>query len=118
MTDDAKSNSSAVDRVMEPLREAGEALKQARQRASEHNETISLRLIDFAERNMADTLEALRAAARAKDVGEVLNIQGNFLREQLTRGVDQFREIAEMVSTAGRETAKPITDRATGAKKG
>src|SRR3712207_5286787 len=105
MADETKTkpDAGAVDRVMEPIREAGEALRQARQRASEHNETISLRLIDFAERNMTDTLEALRAAARAKDLGEVLNIQGNFLREQLTRSVDQFREIAEMMSAAGRD---------------
>ena len=94
---DANNERSFVDQVMQPMKQAGEALKEARERATEQNEKVSVRLIDFAQSNMNDTLEALRAAAQAKDVSEALAVQSKFLSQQMTRSMDQFRELTELL---------------------
>jgi hypothetical protein len=95
--DAREAGENVLDMMMQPMKQASAALKEAKERATEQNEAISVRLIDFAESNLTDTLEALRAAARAKDVTEVLTIQGEFLRNQMSRSLDQFREMTELV---------------------
>ena len=106
-----QAGDNVLDRVMEPLKQASEALKDIRQRAGEHNQEVNLRLLEFAERNMTETLEALRAAARAKDLTEVLTIQGNFLRDQMTRSADQVREFTELMNKVGREALERVGER-------
>lgn len=105
MSDDQPGSSaqanSVVDQMMQPMKQVTEALNRAREQAKEHNEAVSGRLIDYAQSNLNDTLEALRAAASAKDVTEVLTIQGNFLRDQMTRSMEQFRELGELFKSKG-----------------
>ena len=95
--DARKPAENVMDMMMQPMKQASAALQEARERATEQNEAISVRLIDFAESNLTDSLEALRAAARAKDVTELFTIQGEFLRNQMSRSLDQFREMTELV---------------------
>jgi hypothetical protein len=92
---------SVLDQMMQPMKQVSEALNLAKERAKEQNEAVGGRLIDYAQSNLNDTLEALRAAAAAKDVQEVLTIQGKFLRDQMTRSMEQFRELGELIKPKG-----------------
>ena len=91
-------NEQVVDSAEQSMKQASNAFKEATQRAAHYNEAVTVRLIDFAESNLADACEALRSAARARDIGELMSINANFLRHQISRSLDQFRELAELVS--------------------
>ena len=46
-------------------------------------------------------------AAQARDVTDVLRIQGNYLRRQGERSMEQAREIGEMILRFGRDAVTP-----------
>ncbi len=68
---------------------------------------VSMRLIDQAEATARDTFAALRAAAQAQDLSEVMRIQGDFLREQTNRSLQHAREMGELILQYGRNAVTP-----------
>jgi hypothetical protein len=50
----------------------------------------------------------MRAAASAKDLSEVMKIQGDFLRDQGSRSMSQAREIGELIMQFGRDAVAPL----------
>ena len=81
----------------------------AAQDAMEQGNAVRLRLIDQAEATTRDTFAALRAAAQAKDVGEVMKIQSDYLRAQTERNMQNAREMGELILRFGREATAPFT---------
>jgi len=104
------ARSAFQDHVMEPARRAGDAIRQSGQRAAENGATVGAKLIDQAEANAQEAFAAMRAAAQAKDLAEVMKIQGEFLRQQGTRSMSQAREIGELIMRFGREAVAPSQD--------
>ncbi|MFC3711711.1 phasin family protein [Sphingoaurantiacus capsulatus] len=98
---------SFADRVAGPLKNAGEAIKNAGAKAAENSQAINLKAIDQAEQNAREAFNALRAAAGAKSLSEVMEVQANYIREQSSRGVEQVREIGEMIARFGRDAVSP-----------
>jgi hypothetical protein len=98
---------SFADRVTGPLKNAGEAIKNAGAKAAENSQTINLKVIDQAEANAREAFNALRAAAGAKSLSEVMAVQANYIREQSSRGLEQVREIGELIAKFGREAVSP-----------
>lgn len=92
-----------TDRMREGMARAGEAMRQGGQKIAENNAQIGLKMIDQAETNAHQAFEAMRRAAQAKDLSEVMRIQGDYLREQGTRSVTQAREIGELIMQFGRD---------------
>lgn len=91
------------DKVVEPAQRAGEALKAGGQKIAENNSQIGVKMIDQAEQNTREAFAAMREAAAAKDLSEVMRIQGDYLREQSTRSMAQAREIGELIMQFGRD---------------
>ncbi|MGL1793243.1 phasin family protein, partial [Vibrio parahaemolyticus] len=58
---------------------------------------------DHAEANTREAFAAMRAATQAKDLTEVMKIQGDFLREQGARSMTQAREIGDLIVQLGRD---------------
>ncbi|RDE05456.1 phasin family protein [Sphingomonas aracearum] len=83
----------------------------AAEQAMERGNAVSMRLLDQAEVTARETFAALRAAARAKDVTEVMKIQSDFLREQSTRNMQHAREMSELILQYGRDAVTPFTGR-------
>lgn len=100
-------NDSFSDRMTGQLKSAGEAMKNAGAKAAENSQAINLKVLDQAEQNAREAFAAMRAAAGAKSLQEVMEIQGNFIREQSSRGMDQVREIGELIARFGREAVVP-----------
>ena len=103
-----KARDAFQDHVMEPAKRAGEALKESGQRVAEGGSAIGAKLIDQAESNTHQAFAAMRAAANAKDLSEVMKIQGDYLREQGQRSMVQAREVGELIMQFGRDAVAPL----------
>ena len=96
------------ERIVDPAKKAGEAMRQSGAKIAEGGSTVSMRLIDQAEQNAREAFAALRAAAGAKDLSEVMKVQGDYLREQGSRSMSQAKEIGELIVKIGQESVAPL----------
>jgi len=103
-----QARTSFSDHVMDPARRAGEAMRASGQKVADGSATIGLKIIEQAEQNSRQAFDAMREAARAKDLGDVLRIQGDYLREQGQRSMNQAREMGELIMQFGREAVSPL----------
>ena len=112
MTDDRstadKVKDTIADKVIDPMKRAGEAMKASGEKVAEGSSAVGLKVIDQAEQNAREAFAAMRAAAAAKDIGEVMKIQGDYLREQGSRSMAQAREIGELIMQFGRDSTAPF----------
>lgn len=109
-----KARDAFSDHVAEPAMRAGEALKASGQKIAENGSAIGTKLIDQAEANAREAFQAMRAAASAKDVADVMRIQGDYLREQGQRSMAQAREVGELIMQFGRDAVGTLRGAATG----
>ncbi|TVV74056.1 phasin family protein [Sphingomonas solaris] len=98
---------SATDRITEPLKAAGEALRGVGTKAAENSSAISLTVLDHAEQNSRQAFAALRAAAGATSAAELMKVQGDYVREQSNRSVEQARQIGDLITRFGRAMMTP-----------
>ncbi|WP_326525707.1 phasin family protein [Sphingomonas sp.] len=103
-----KVKDTISDKVIDPMKRAGEAMKASGEKMAEGGSAVGLKVIDQAEANAREAFAALRAAAGAKDLSEVMKIQGDYLREQGSRSMAQAREIGELIMQVGRDSAAPF----------
>ncbi len=96
------------EKVAEPAKRAGEAMKQSGEKIAEGGATIGKTMIDQAEQNAREAFTAMREAAGAKDLAQVMKIQGDYLREQSQRSMTQAREIGEMIMRFGKDAVAPL----------
>ena len=99
----AQAQQTFHERVVEPAQRAGEAMRHGGQKIAENNQQIGGQMIDQAEANASEAFNAMRKAAQAKDLSDVMRIQGEFLREQSQRSMQQAREIGELIVQFGRD---------------
>lgn len=97
-----------AEHVINPARRASEAMRASGQKAADGSATIGLKIIEQAERNSHQAFEAMREAAKARDLSDVMRIQGEYLREQGQRSMDQAREIGELIMQFGRDAVSPL----------
>ncbi|MCT8001717.1 phasin family protein [Sphingomonas sanguinis] len=92
-----------AERFTDSLKGAGEAMKASGQKMAEGGSVVTLKMLDQAETNAREAFSAMRAAASAKDLSDVMRIQTDFLREQGNRSMSQAREIGELIVQFGRD---------------
>ena len=107
-----KARAGFSEHVVEPAKRAGEAMKESGKKVAEGGSTISAKLIDQAEQNAKEAFAAMRAAAKADNISEVMRVQGDYLREQGQRSMAQAREISELIMQFGREAIDPLRETA------
>jgi hypothetical protein len=103
-----KARDALGERVIDPAKRAGEAMRVSSKKLAEGNAEIGLKMLDQAEQNVQQAFAAMRAAAKAKDLSEVMKIQAEFLREQSERSMEQAKEIGELIAHVGREAVTPL----------
>lgn len=106
-TDKVKDTIS--ERIVEPAKKAGEAMRESGTKMAEGSATVGMKMIDQAEENTRSAFAAMRAAAKAKDLTEVMRVQGDYLREQGGRSMAQAREIGELIAQFGKEVIAPLS---------
>lgn len=98
-----KAAGAFSERVVEPARRAGEAMREGGQKIADTNQAIGVKMIDQAEQNTQQAFAAMRKAAAATDLSSVMQIQGEYLREQGSRSMSQAREIGDLIVRFGRD---------------
>lgn len=96
------------EHIVDPAKKAGERLKETGQTLAEGGSTIGLKMIEQAEANTREAFAAMRAAAQAKDLTEVMRVQGDYMREQGNRSLAQAREIGDLIMSFGRSAVAPL----------
>lgn len=107
----AQSTQAAAGEFGDRMRDAGDTLKQSTEKMAETGTALGMKMLDQAESNAREAFAAMRAAAQAKDVSEVVKIQGDYLREQSSRAMTQAREIAELITGFGRDAIGQMSRR-------
>lgn len=97
-----------TEKVVDPARRAGEAMKETGGKIAEGGATIGKTMIDQAEQNAREAFAAMREAASASDLTQVMKIQGDYLREQSQRSMSQAREIGELIMKFGKDAVAPL----------
>ncbi len=103
-----KARDAFSEKVVDPARRAGEAMKESGGKIAEGGATIGKAMIDQAEQNAREAFAAMRDAASAKDLSQVMKIQGDYLREQSQRSMSQAREIGELIMKFGKDAVAPL----------
>jgi phasin family protein len=90
-----------------PGAKASEAWTESGRKAVQGGSAVGVKLIDQAEQNASEAFAAMRKAAGAKDMAEVMKIQAEFLQEQSNRAMAQAREISDLIVQFGKDAASP-----------
>ncbi len=107
-TDAAKQSGEAMSDTM---RSAADRMQATGSAMAESSSQLGTKMLDQAEANTQEAFKAMRAAAQANDVSEVMRIQAEYLREQGSRSVAQAREIGELIASFGRNAIGSMTKR-------
>lgn len=111
-TDQAKETAQATSEAMtDSMRSAAERMQSAGSAMADSSSQLGTRMLDQAEANTQEAFKAMRAAAQANDITEVMRIQAEYLREQGSRSVTQAREIGELIASFGRNAIGTMTKR-------
>ncbi|MEP7211331.1 MAG: phasin family protein, partial [Alphaproteobacteria bacterium] len=86
-----------IEEIIDPVKKAGEAMRASGAKLAKGGSDVGMKMIEQAEANAREAFTAMRAAAAAKDLSEVMKIQGEFLREQGSRSMANAREIGELI---------------------
>ena len=104
MSDDRANAGGFQDHV----KGAGETMRASGQKMADNSSSLGVAMIDQAQANAQEAFTAMRAAAQAKDLSDVMRIQGDYLREQSQRSINQAREIGELILKFGRDAVAPM----------
>jgi len=109
MADESTNTANnAAGAAFDGAQRAGEAMRASGQKIADHSSSLGVAMIDQAQANAEQAFAAMRAAAQAKDLGDVIRIQGDYLREQSQRSMNQAREIGELIMKFGRDAVAPM----------
>lgn len=97
------------EKIVDPAKKAGEAIKSSGTAMAEGGATVGMKMLDQAEENTRQAFAAMRAAAQAKDLTEVMKVQGDYLREQGSRSMGQAREIGDLIVQFGKDVVAPLS---------
>ena len=117
MADKKSEAKGAAHEMTERMKAAGEKMRASGERIAERGSELGMKLLDQAEHNTREAFNAMRAAAKSRDLSEVMHVQGEYLREQGARSMAQAREVAEMIANFGREAIGRMTGGDEGKKK-
>ncbi|MEG3165342.1 phasin family protein [Sphingomonas sp. PB2P19] len=105
----AKAREAFSERIADPAARAAEAMKASGEQVAKGGSAIGITMIEQAEKNAREAFAAMRAAAEAKDLSDVLKIQGDYLRQQGERSMAQARQISELIMQFGKDAVAPLT---------
>jgi hypothetical protein len=102
MADDAAQGTGSVNDASERMRAAGNVV-------TEQGSQLGMKILSQAETNTQEAFRAMRAAAGAGDLNDVMRIQADYLREQGARSMTQAREVADLIAEFGRNALGQMT---------
>lgn len=101
----------AGERIAEGLQSAGANLRGAASDAAQNAAKINVAVIDQVEANSRAAFAAMRAAASAGSVSDIVKVQRDYVKDQGERSVAQAREIGDLIAQFGRNAVQQVTGR-------
>ncbi len=107
---DAKKSkpAEAAGEDTSPMKKAGKAIRDGAEKIVANTSAINSKVIDQAETNAKEAFAAMRAAASAKSVNDIVKIQAKFVKEQGERSMTHVREVGEIIAQFGRDAVGQI----------
>lgn len=90
-------------RATETMKATGEQLRAAGGKAAETTQALNVKILDQAETNVREAFAALRAAAGASTMADVMKAQGDYVRDQSSRSMAHAKEIGDLIAQFGRD---------------
>jgi phasin len=97
----------AFDGFITAAQQAVTAFEGHAETARKGARTVAEKAMSFAEQNIAKSFELAQQLVQAKDVQEVLKLQGDFIRSQIQVLSEQARELGESAGQAAKDAAQP-----------
>lgn len=111
MHEAAATTGDTAHQATDQMREAAERMQAAGGAMADSGSQLGMKMLDQAETNTLEAFRAMRAAAQASDLSEVMRIQSNYMRDQGSRSVAQVREIGDLIAEFGRTAMGQMTGR-------
>jgi phasin len=103
----------AYERAKETLDAGLEAVERSYDAAGQAANALNRKIIDIAQRNVNSGFDLARSLASAKNLAEMVELQGAFWRKQLETLMSQAEEVRELSVNASADVAEPIKRHAT-----
>jgi phasin len=103
----------AYERAKATLDAGLEAAERSYDAAGQAAAALNRKIIDIAQRNVNSGFDLAKSLANAKNLAEVLELQGAYWRKQLQALISQAEEVRELSVNASSNVAEPIKRHAT-----
>ena len=103
----------AYERAKSTLDANLHAIERSYDAAGQAATALNRKIIDIAQRNVNSGFDLAKSLASAKNLAEIVELQGAFWRKQIETLMEQAEEVRELSVNAGAEVAEPIKRHAT-----
>lgn len=97
----------AFDKFMASAHSAAASIENRGESARAGAKDVSAKAISFAEQNVAASLDHAQKLLQAKDLGDVMRMQSEFVQNQMKSLADQASEMGQIVSRATMDATQP-----------
>ena len=103
----------SVDQTTEQAKQGLDQFMGSAQQASDslqrNTRNIGQKVLTFTERNISATLQFGQRLLQAKDIGEIVKLQTEYVNAQFKAFTDQAKELAQVASEATSEVTSEAT---------
>jgi phasin len=103
----------AYERAKATLDAGVEAVERSYDAAGQAATALNRKIIDIAQRNVNSGFDLAKSLASAKNLAEMVELQGAYWRKQLEALMEQAEEVRELSVNASVDVAEPIKRHAT-----
>ena len=103
----------AYERAKSTLDSSLVAVERSYDAAGQAAAAVNRKIIDIAQRNVNSSFDLAKDLASAKNLAEILELQGAFWRKQIETLMAQAEEVRELSINASADVAEPIRQHAT-----
>lgn len=97
----------SFERFISGAQQAASAIEDRSEAARANAKEISTKAMGFAEKNVAASLDHAQQLLQAKDLPDIMRIHSEYVQAQMRNLAEQASEMAQAVSKAAMEAAKP-----------
>ena len=111
--DQAEKSLSALNDMNAQSKRNLEAMVASVTAATRAAETLGAQALAYTKSSLETQVEAARAVTGARSMQEAMELQTTFARQAMEAYVAQMNKVTEVVSSAMKDTIKPLNERAT-----
>lgn len=97
----------AFDKFMSNAQSTAASMENRGESVRASAKDVSAKAISYAEQNVAASLDHAQKLLQAKDLGDVMRLQSEYVQSQMKSLADQASEMGQIVSRAAMDAAKP-----------